>query len=511
MNDLDIIKELEIILGRKISEVPKGRKHRGYSTNSRKQVTSVNLALYLDYFRRNNNVFGLLSKLKHLSALSVNDYDDNYVEESPSTFGVKGIIDIRPLAKLKKLSSLSLCSLDISNIEPLKGLKNLAALNLNFNFKVSDLSPLKELKQLTTLSIMHNQISDISHLGSLEKLTSLNINSNDISDLSPLQELKHLSVLDASFGNGIRDINPISKIKQLHTLNLMSNSISDVAPLQYLEHLTSLNLMDNQISDVAPLQYLEYLTSLHLLVNQISDITPLQYLRNLEDLNLGANQIEDISSLNKRTKLRFLNLENNKVNDIEPLKELLTSTRNIPKTIYLQNNKIKKLPLWIRKSPTPLSWGILKNHICLEGNPLQTPSPEVVQQGRDAIQSYFKNILKNKEYITGLSSSQPSYPWLKTDNLILKYKYQFFLPENFFSKVILATREHAINENLIWKHGIILARKGAGAEIIEIDDARTIQIKVAGKNRREFIRIITAIIDELNVEYGDLKAKKVIP
>ena len=60
------------------------------------------------------------------------------------------------------------------------------------NTKISDISIIKELKQLTYLILEGNQIRDISPLGYLENLTTLDLSANQISDISALSNLKDI-------------------------------------------------------------------------------------------------------------------------------------------------------------------------------------------------------------------------------------------------------------------------------------------------------------------------------
>ena len=316
---------------------------------------------------------------------------------------------------------------------------------------------LKELKQLSELSIVASKIDEISLLANLKKLTKLELADNKISNIAPIKELKQLTEISFDY-NRIRDLSPLKELKNLTGLRLDSNGISDISLLKELRQLSSLSLAYNEISDVGPLKELKNLTKLNLGYNKISNINPLKELRQLSNLHLVCNKISELPS-------------------------------------WITNFNISR-------TSTTITYPIMS----LEENPIQSPPPEVIQQGKEALQIYFYK----REYIARLPSSNPNYPWPNIGNLTLKYKYNFFLPKDFFSKVILATKEYAVNDKLIWKHGIVIARKGAGAEITEGDDARTIQIKVAGKNRREFIRVIVKIIDNLNIEHGDLKARKVI-
>jgi hypothetical protein len=117
------------------------------------------------------------------------------------------------------------------------------------------------------------------------------------------------------------------------------------------------------------------------------------------------------------------------------------------------------------------------------------------------------------EYIVPerLPPSQPEYRWPKEGNIFLQYKYDFFMPKGILSQFIVQMNRFITNHRLVWRRGVVLVRDGTGAEIIESYDARIIHIKVAGKNRRDFMTIIVDKIDELNMHFEKLRVEKLIP
>ncbi|WP_199774145.1 COR domain-containing protein, partial [Salinibacter altiplanensis] len=101
--------------------------------------------------------------------------------------------------------------------------------------------------------------------------------------------------------------------------------------------------------DVSPLQNLTSLTELHLWENEISDVSPLRNLPNLTTLHLGHNAIS-----------------------------------------YLQDQWFNRDIdfKWETKSPFP---GDVSG-VVMEGNPLEYPPPEIIQEGEEAIQSYLESL-----------------------------------------------------------------------------------------------------------------------
>jgi small GTP-binding protein len=217
------------------------------------------------------------------------------------------------ILKLRHLTHLSFNSNQISDLSLLKKLTKLTHLHLSSNL-ISDLSPLKKIAQLNTLHLADNKISDISFLKELTQLSHLYLGSNHLSSvfISPLKKSTQLNTLDLSYNN-LTNILPLKELTQLTTLMLYNNHLADIAPLEKLTQLIKLELRYNQISDISPLKKLTRLTHLDLLFNQISDLSPLKKLNQLTQLYLRSNQISDLSPLMALSNLKWLDLENNKI------------------------------------------------------------------------------------------------------------------------------------------------------------------------------------------------------
>ena len=64
-------------------------------------------------------------------------------------------------------------------------------------------------------------------------------------------------------------------------------------------------------------------------------------------------------------------------------------------TLNLQNNPIEFLPPWITDFNMDIKWdeyGIDDGYINFFDNPLKSPPPEIVQQGREAIRNYLRQL-----------------------------------------------------------------------------------------------------------------------
>lgn len=260
---------------------------------------------------------------------------------------------------------------------------------------------LNQEKRVIRLFLNNIESKDIYQIYEpLTKLTSLQtffFTRSEVSDISPLAKLTSLQSLWL-FGNIIRDLSPLSNLGCLRTLNLDKNQVRNLSPLTNLSRLQTLILSSNQINNISPLSNLSRLQSLNLSNNQISDLSPLSNLNLLYSLRLENNQISNISPLSSLSRLYSLRLENNQVSDIFPLKEL-----HHLRGLNLANNPIKTVPSWITNFLMDIQWNeeSWKNgYITFYNNPLETPPPEIVKQGKEAVRNYFKQLEdQNEDYL----------------------------------------------------------------------------------------------------------------
>jgi internalin A len=164
--DLELIKELEKELGRKIYEskfedIEKSSEHSFATDEKGKLVGLFLIGVKLD------PVPASLSKFRHLKKLSLL---------------ATGLKNISFLQGLSHLTQLDLRSNLITDISSLQGLSHLTQLDLRSNL-ITDISSLQGLSNLTRLYLSDNQITDISFLQGLSKLTLLDLRNNRIKEL----------------------------------------------------------------------------------------------------------------------------------------------------------------------------------------------------------------------------------------------------------------------------------------------------------------------------------------
>jgi len=169
MSDLEVIKELEILLnfefGKKISlqecnVLELGS--RGYVLNDKCEVISV--SFYDCNIDKLYEISKLLSEFRFLTKVN---------------FLANKISDISPLKTLPQIEELELSGNQIVNIECLEHLQMLSKVGLLKN-KINDISTIKKLNNIKELSLGLNSISDITGILHLTNIKFLDMRFNNI-------------------------------------------------------------------------------------------------------------------------------------------------------------------------------------------------------------------------------------------------------------------------------------------------------------------------------------------
>ena len=119
--------------------------------------------------------------------------------------------------------------------------------------------------------------------------------------------------------------------------------------------------------------------------------------------------------------------------------------------------------------------------------------------------------LPDKTYIAPqlLDTNAPKYNWNDSNNLRLRYHYDF-MPKGIISRFIVEMHRY-IDEPKVWRSGVILTKDNTRAEVIETYNNREIKIKLEGSNKRGLLELIIAKLDEIHDSYHRLKVDKLIP
>ncbi|AUT01320.1 GTPase [Nostoc sp. CENA543] len=109
-----------------------------------------------------------------------------------------------------------------------------------------------------------------------------------------------------------------------------------------------------------------------------------------------------------------------------------------------------------------------------------------------------------------LSANQPEYEWNESNNLILRYSYEF-MPKGILSRFIVETHNFIEQQKLVWKTGVVLNKNETRAEVIEYYHQREIRIRVSGIHKKELLAIIRHELEKIHNYYERLKYQELVP
>lgn len=116
-----------------------------------------------------------------------------------------------------------------------------------------------------------------------------------------------------------------------------------------------------------------------------------------------------------------------------------------------------------------------------------------------------------------LSEQPPAYNFMPEngDNpdklLLLRYKYETFMPKGILSRLVVALHEYIAEQRLVWRSGVVLEINGTRAEIVGWYHRREIFIRVTGSHKRDLLTTIIHEMDKLHRPFHRLKYDKLIP
>jgi internalin A len=109
-----------------------------------------------------------------------------------------------------------------------------------------------------------------------------------------------------------------------------------------------------------------------------------------------------------------------------------------------------------------------------------------------------------------LTENQPHYDWDESDNLILRYTYDF-MPKGIITQFIVALHTLIAEQAYVWRSGVILEKDKTKAEVIEYYGRREIKIRVSGKHKKDLLAVVTHELDKIHDSYNRLSYNKLIP
>ena len=110
-----------------------------------------------------------------------------------------------------------------------------------------------------------------------------------------------------------------------------------------------------------------------------------------------------------------------------------------------------------------------------------------------------------------LPDNTPDYDWEESNNSLMQFRYDFFMPKGILWQFIVNLYRYIENHDWVWRNGVILKRENSRAEIIENLFERRIYIRLSGKSIAELRAIITDELDTISKSYHSLKYEKMVP
>jgi Leucine-rich repeat (LRR) protein/GTPase SAR1 family protein len=110
-----------------------------------------------------------------------------------------------------------------------------------------------------------------------------------------------------------------------------------------------------------------------------------------------------------------------------------------------------------------------------------------------------------------LPDNTPDYNWEESNNSLMQFRYDFFMPKGILWQFIVNLYRYIENHDWVWRNGVILKRENSRAEIIENLFERRIYIRLSGKSIAELRAIITDELDTISKSYHSLKYEKMVP
>jgi internalin A len=102
-----------------------------------------------------------------------------------------------------------------------------------------------------------------------------------------------------------------------------------------------------------------------------------------------------------------------------------------------------------------------------------------------------------------LTPNQPDYAWDNSENLMLRYEYEF-MPKGILTRFIVEMHAWIKEQSYVWKSGVFLVKDSAKAEIIELYRYHKgeIRIRVSGKRQRDLLTTIRHELGKIHDSYN---------
>ena len=241
-----------------------------------------------------------------------------------------------------------------------------------------------EMKNLTCVRLIGNKLTELPTqlFEILTKLKKLSFSNNLLTYLPPsIGSLKHLMELNL-LKNRLVELPPeFCNLKKLETLELSGNNLSKL-PERFgaLKKLRGTLAIENNCLTKLPESFgLLQITSLRLTMNRLTSLpNSMKMMGLLQSVVANINALDDFPlPLTHLSELTHLSLCKNDIGRVPSQVGRMTSLKNL----WLDWNRVEELP-------TEVSDLIHLKSFSVNGNPMRSPTMEIISQGTDVIRSW---------------------------------------------------------------------------------------------------------------------------
>lgn len=109
-----------------------------------------------------------------------------------------------------------------------------------------------------------------------------------------------------------------------------------------------------------------------------------------------------------------------------------------------------------------------------------------------------------------LSPNQPNYLWEDTNNLLLRYEYEF-MPKGILTRFIVEMHSWIEKQTCVWKNGVVLNKDRTRAEIVEYYRYHKGEIRIFGNHKRDLLTAIRHEFEKIHRSYERLRFSTLVP
>ena len=109
-----------------------------------------------------------------------------------------------------------------------------------------------------------------------------------------------------------------------------------------------------------------------------------------------------------------------------------------------------------------------------------------------------------------LGANQPEYSWDVSENLHLRYEYDF-MPKGIMTQFIVRMQSYIKDGAPLWRDGVVIELDGTLAEVVEVYRQRKISVRARGPDAKSFLSIINHELAQIHAGFKKFRCHTFIP